>query len=456
MKIEVGARIRMSGLEPYQLGSLRGTLSLMNPKFIEAERIGRRTWGIKRMLRFYENSNGHLIAPRGFVYQAAGYMKQFGPVEFADNRRVVDEVDFGWKGEDRQIQTEAVDTMLNRDHGTLIAPTGSGKTVMGLRIASLRRQPFAVVVHTKELLYQWRERATAFLDIDDGDISLIGDGHKPVAGKNIYIGLVQSMKKMWVDVEPHVGHLIVDECHRAPSKTFTEVVSRFRAKYLLGLTATPTRRDGLNKVIFWTMGPGWYQIDEKTVEKQGDIVPANVIRRTTSFISSYDPTEEYTSMLKELVLDPTRNDQIAADVRGDFFRHHGTILVLTDRIDHARILSNRIKAAGVRRTVELTGRTKRKVRAGIIKSVEELNIDCIVATGQLIGEGFDCPHLDAVFLTTPIKYHGRLTQYIGRVLRPSEGKEKARIYDYVDANIHVLNKSWMKRRATYRRRGWVA
>lgn len=455
MKIEVSNKARIIGASAMVNGALRGQLSMLNPKWVENDRMGRYNGNTPRMLSFADsNQFGETLIPRGHLYDAARFLSQFGEVEYVDRRRELSPIDVSFKGALRERQAAAVKVMLARDHGTLCAPTGAGKTVMGLAIIAERAQPSLVLVHTKELLNQWKDRAETFLDLPGG-VGLVGGGNKFKPGKPLYVGLVQTVRKRIAEIDQHVGHVVVDECHRTPSATFSDIVTGFSAKYLTGLTATPYRRDRMTNAIFWVIGPCWHKIDELQLESEGDIIPAKIIPRHTTWTTVFDPKKQYGKALKDMTKDVDRNTMIARDVRDDFFLNNGIILVLTDRVDHCRVLAEMIRKAGVVRTAVLTGQTSAKARAGIVTAINNLELDAIVATGQLIGEGFDCKNLDAIFLTTPVKFHGRLTQYIGRVLRPGSGKEYARIYDYVDDKLDVFRKSWASRRRTYLNRGWA-
>ena len=225
-----------------------------NPKYSEAVKRNRYTGNIDRELCFYEDNTEGLICPRG----AAGHIyricqNQGEDIQIIDNRRILPRVDFTFAGELRPLQQDAVTDVLSRESGLLEAGTGAGKTVMGLNIIVQRGQPALVVVHTKELLNQWVDRIGTFLGIPSDEIGIIGSGKFSI-GARITVATVQSLYKRVHEVVPHIGHLVCDETHRAPSRMFTEAVNAFDARYRLGLTATPWRRDGLSKVIFLDHG----------------------------------------------------------------------------------------------------------------------------------------------------------------------------------------------------------
>lgn len=246
-------------------------LTFTNPAYMEAAKMGRWTGNMPRLLRCYEVIRGGsaLSLPRGFARQLIGLARGFNaPFTLDDHRRVLPEVGVHFSGELRPYQDEAVEAMLSHDFGTLAAPTGSGKTVMALKIIAERRQPSLIVVYTKELLEQWIDRICAFLGINRSEIGIIGNGKHSV-GDRITVALVQSLYKCAAKVAPHIGHLVVDECHRAPSRTFTEAVTSFDCKYMLGLSTTPWRRDKLSRLIFWYLGDVLHQVDAAQLVEEG-------------------------------------------------------------------------------------------------------------------------------------------------------------------------------------------
>ncbi len=364
-----------------------------------------------------------------------------------DETQALPTVEIDFQGELRPFQASAVNEMLIKRFGSLSAPTGSGKTVMGLYLIAKRKQPALVVVHTKELLNQWIARAETFLGIPIDEIGVIGSGKKRI-GERLTVATVQSLVKRADEVAPYIGHLIVDECHRTPSKTFTEVVTAFDCRYMTGLSATPWRRDKLSKLIFWHLGDLQHQVDKVALENAGHILKAQVITRKTSFRSSVDPSTEYSQMLKELTEDPDRNRLIASDVAGQI-GHGGVALVLSDRKSHCLDLQEMLKNQfGINAEV-LTGDVPTHQREEIVSRINAGKVPVLVATGQLIGEGFDCKHLSTLFLATPIRFSGRLLQYVGRILRPGPGKEIPKVFDYVDGHVGPLAAAAKARQRVY-------
>lgn len=393
-----------------------------------------------KILHFYHEDPAGLEIPRGFIRQLIGLVKTSGEhYRLEDRRRLLSEVEFNFTGQLRPFQEEAVKAMLARDFGTLAAPAGCGKTVMACCTIAHRKQPALIITHTKELMHQWVDRIGQFMQIPAGEIGQIGDG-KHTVGERITVALVQSLYKCTSEVAPLVGYSIVDECHRTPSRTFTEAVSAFDCKYMTGLSATPWRRDGLSKLIFLYVGDVVHEVDKNALIETGDILRAEVITRETDFRPEADPTEEYSRMLTELTEDRERNSLIAEDVVKESRNGGGVCLVLSDRKSHCRELQRLLSSRGIRAHL-LTGDLRNRERQQVVEDLNAGRVKVLVATGQLIGEGFDAKALSTLFLATPIKFDGRVLQYLGRVLRPAPGKPKARVYDYVDSRVGVLRTS---------------
>ena len=409
--------------------------------------MGRWNGNTPHSIRLYEVIASGLSIPRGFLPQLIGITRSFGErFQIQDRRRVLPEVEFHFCGHLRPFQEETVKAILSRDMGTMAAPTGSGKTIMALYLIARRKQPSLIVVHTKELLNQWASRIEQFLGIPSNEIGRIGDGERLI-GEKITVALVQTLYKCTSSVFPYVGYLIVDECHRTPSRTFTEAVSAFDCRFITGLSATPWRRDRLSKLIFWYVGNVVHEVKKDDLIQTGDVLRAEVISRETSFRPHWDPTLEYSKMLSELTEDPARNRLIASDVAKEAGNGGGICLVLSDRKTHCSTLQGLLTQKGIKSEL-LTGDVLDQERKDIVGNLDAGKIKVLIATGQLIGEGFDCKDLSTLFLTTPIKFDGRLTQYLGRVLRPALGKGKARVFDYVDP-VAVLQAAAKARKRVY-------
>lgn len=427
-------------------------LQFVNPKWIENNRMGRWNKGTPKILKYYRKlPRGGLSIPRGYMRQIYLICRRLDePIEIDDRRQRLEEIDFDFEGRLKSFQQKAADIMLAKDFGTLSAPTGSGKTVVALHMIARRRQPALVIVHTKDLAVQWTDRIKTFLKLPADEIGLIGGGRKKIAS-GITVAMVQSLYKCAKEVAPLIGHLIVDECHRTPSRTFTEAVTAFNTHYMLGLSATPWRRDKLSKLIFWHLGDVHHEVSKSHLLEKGHILDIEVFIRNTAFKPYYDPVNEYSKMLSELTANDERNRLIAADIAAELKKGMaGSVcLVLSDRKHHCETLRAILKHKHHLSAGLITGDVSIAQRQQVLEQLKQGEMRVLIATGQLIGEGFDHPGLTTLFLTTPIKFSGRVIQYLGRVLRPVQGVEKARIYDYVDVHVQPLVAAARARQRVY-------
>jgi superfamily II DNA or RNA helicase len=442
--------LRLTGIPAQLYDLLIQRLKFPNPKYLENARMGRWNRGVPKELRFYYRlRGGGLVIPRGFIRQLITTCRRLDiTYTVEDRRRSLPPVDYAFNGQLRPFQKQAVQHMLRKEFGTLNSPTGSGKTVMALYILAQRRQPALIIVHTADLARQWSERIETFLNIPVKEIGRIGGGKKKI-GEKITVALVQSLYKCAETVAPQVGHLIVDECHRTPSRTFTDAVTEFDARYMLGLSATPWRRDNLSKLIFWHLGDVHHQVEKNDLIRTGQVLPADIIFRETEFKPYYDPVQEYSKMLSELTLDDDRNRLIAADIAAEAASHPGICLVLTDRKKHCDSLAALLRYGFSLPVDILTGDLNAGERQQVMDRLQEGRIKVLIATGQLIGEGFDCRELTTLFMATPVRFSGRIIQYLGRILRPAPGKKRARVFDYVDINVEPLLKAADARKRIY-------
>ncbi len=401
MIITITNRLSLAAVPPALRQMLIEKLEFPNPKWLENERMGRWNRGTPPRLKFYGKAGSDgLWIPRGCLRQLILECRRTG-VDYCieDRRRRLPPVDFDFHGLLRPFQQAAVAQMLARDFGTLNAPTGSGKTVMALAMVARRRQPALIVVHTKELAAQWVERIETFLGIPPDACGLIAGGRSRI-GERVTVALVQSLYKCAEEAAARTGFVVVDECHRCPSRTFTEAVTGFDSLYMLPY---------------------------------------------------HDPVAEYSRMLAELTADTERNLLIAGDVAQEAAATSGVCLVLSDRKAHCENLQTLLRLRFKVESDLLTGDLAMVERQRVIERLNAGQLRVVIATGQLVGEGFDSSRLSTLFLATPIRFSGRVLQYLGRVLRPAPGKEKARVFDYVDVQVDTLVHAARARQRVYRR-----
>lgn len=450
MNIEVSNKILLAAMPLYFADKIRKRLTMPNPKYDEAVKMKRYVGNISRELKCYEDTQEGMIIPRGFVLQLIRLATQTETSwKIIDQRRTLPEVPYTFQGELRGYQQKAVGDILKHDFGVLNAATGSGKTTMALAVIAARRQPTLIIVHTKELMKQWVDRACQFLNMVPDEIGIIGNGKKRI-GEKLTIGIVNSIYPIADEIKDKFGFVVVDEAHHCPSRTFSEAVSAFDCRFMLGLSATPYRRDCLTKLIYWYLGDQVHAVNKARLIQEGSIMKPEVLTRRTGFVSEYDLTTEYSRGISELTRDPERNRLIVSDVANYIQDNAGPCLVLSDRKSHCEVLAEMLTVQGIK-TAILMGNLSTGKRKEVMEMIRAEGAQAIVATGSLVGEGFDLPALSALFMATPLKFSGRVTQYVGRVLRPAPSKDRAVIFDYQDINEPVLMSAARSRMKVYQR-----
>jgi superfamily II DNA or RNA helicase len=449
--VDSAIRIFEADLSEEVLHAIEADLTLPNPKWEQVEtysRSRRRNYQ-PEFLTYFLRKNNVLIMPRGYIHTLHYRLKGL-PYHIVDRTRTLEPVNIPFRATLHPYQKKAVKDATSRRFGVIEAPPGAGKTVIALRIIAHRKQPALVIVHTKELMYQWLKRASQFLGISEEEIGLIGDGKKRI-GSRLTIAIINSLYKVIDEVKPCIGHLIVDECHHVPARTFTDAVSKFDCSFMLGLSATPYRRDNLTKIIYFYLGDRMHWIKPHELQAIDRIMRAKLILRHTGCSYFFD-SDEYQYMISALVNDTKRNKIIIGDVIQRTGACSGGIaLVISDRVSHCEELYKGISSQGIKACL-LTGSVPVKERARIVEALNGNEAQVLVATAQLIGEGFDLKQLSSIFLATPIKFTGRVKQYIGRILRVTHGKEDALIFDYLDSN-GMLKNSFQSRLWAYQDMG---
>ncbi|EKD45404.1 MAG: hypothetical protein ACD_69C00311G0002, partial [uncultured bacterium] len=355
----------------------------------------------------------------------------------------------------RPEQKKAFLILKQNRYGILAAATAFGKTIIAAKIISERKVNTLILVHRQQLLEQWRERLSTYFDIPSKSIGIIGGGKNKPTG-NIDIAMLQSIAKPAAQIQiAQYGQVIVDECHHISAFSFEKVMKQIRANYVLGLTATPNRKDGHHPIILMQCGPILHRVDDKSCIKASKMQHRICIRNTTFTQSHTETTPKISDLYKELVNCEMRNEQIFNDVI--MALKEGRIpLLLTQRIAHLDWFATKLKSC-VEHLFILRGGMKKSEREEILFKLASLpdgTQRLILATGSYIGEGFDDPKLDTLFLTMPISWHGTLQQYVGRLHRKHENKKDVVVYDYVDIESPLFYKMYQKRLKKYRTMGY--
>lgn len=457
--------IRKEDLAPHLRGKLLRLASFQNPEFLLAQRMRMNTYGKPRVISCGRETAEHLVLPRGcreaaFALLAAHHAE----VEVDDRRETGVPQDFAFSGALREGQMLAVREMLRHDDGILAAGTAFGKTVAALWLVAKRGTSALVLVNRRQLLDQWVRRIATFLGIPEKEIGRIGGGRRKETGR-IDVATIQSLQRKGVvdDCVGRYGFVVIDECHALSAPTFELVARHICAKYVLGLSATPIRKDGHHPIIAMQCGPVRYRADARA-QVLAEPFAHVVVVRPTDFHLSLELEEAangkerpvFAAVGTELAANEARNSQIAADA----IRAAGegrTPLVLTDRREHVATLAALV-GREVGHVFPMLGGLGKKAMArmlGELVALPENEPRVIVATGQFLGEGFDYPRLDTLFLAMPISWRGRIAQYAGRLHRLHEGKKEVRIYDYADLNVPLLVRMFDRRCEGYAAIGYT-
>lgn len=446
--------VEKSGLPEAILDRLNRLAAFQNPEFYKAQAMRLPTYDKPRVIGCAEEHPKFLALPRGLLDELTLLLKRHKiEPRIEDERFTGRAVDVTFKGALRENQAEAVSRVMKHDEGVLCAGTAFGKTVAAAFVIAARRTNALVMVHRAQLLDQWRERLAAFLDLPMESIGQIG-GSKTKRTGIIDVAMIQSLyrKGEVKDLVAEYGHIVVDECHHLAAVSFEQVMRRARAKYVLGLTATPVRKDGHHPVIYMQCGPIRFNMPVRS-QVESSPLEHRVIPRTTAanWTSNSPPTIQELYAL--LAADTSRNEQIVRDVVGAV-RKGRSPLVLSGRTGHVERLCMRLRQH-CDKVVMLKGGMAEKERARLM---QELVIDdaprIVVATGSYIGEGFDDPRLDTLFLAMPISWHGTLQQYVGRLHRLHDRKKIVEVYDYVDGSIPMFARMFDKRLRGYKALGY--
>jgi superfamily II DNA or RNA helicase len=445
-----------AALPPSLLARLKHLASLHNPLFYERQRLRLSTRQTPRLIRCYEEDLTHLHLPRGLYAQAEEAVAGAGSRLVIEDRRPAPErLPLEFHGELTPQQQQAVTTMLTGDDGVLVAPPGAGKTVIACALIAERKLPTLILAHSKPLLEQWRTQLQTLLGLPSKQIGQRGGGRRKRTGI-VDLAMIQSLKAV-DDLEAFFsgyGLVVVDECHHLPAFSFESAIRRAPVRHFLGLTATPYRRDGLQEIVTMQCGPIRHQI--ATREGPAGKIDLELRVRETTFAPAGAAEMPIQELFRLLVQDQERIGLVCDDVI-ESLAERRRCLVLSQWKEHCALLADRLRSNGVEPIV-LEGGLGKRARSVLLDRIESTPRDeplVVVATGQYLGEGFDCPQLDTLFLAFPVSFKGRLVQYTGRLMRAQEHKTDVRVYDYADVRLPVLRAMHMRRLATYKTLGFT-
>jgi superfamily II DNA or RNA helicase len=450
--------VEKKDLPPAMLNRLLRLAAFQNPEFYKAQAMRLSTYDKPRVIACGQEFPQHIAVPRGCLTETMALLEahKIRP-EVRDERYAGTAIEAEFQGQLRPLQEEAVAKITGYDEGILCAPTAFGKTAVAAWLIAKRKVNTLVVVHRQQLLDQWQERLGMFLDLPAESIGHIGGGKMDRTGC-VDVAVIQSLyrKDGVKDFVAEYGQVIVDECHHISAFTFEQVMRQVKAKYVVGLTATPTRKDGHHPIVYMQCGPVRFSMSARTMTETTPF-EHKVTPRHTEFRMAPELTEvAIQDIYAALVDDASRNEMIADDIVRAI-ESGRCPLVLTGRTDHLQYFA--AKLAGVAKHVFVLkggmGKKQRRETAAALAVVPESESRVILATGSYIGEGFDDARLDTLFLAMPISWKGTLQQYVGRLHRLHDNKRFVQVYDYVDNYVLMLARMYERRLKGYAAIGYV-
>ena len=427
-----------------------------NPEYTERRKMRRWTGGTDRKLQIAEYRDGHLVVPRGGVAKLLEVAERYGVKPKFEDRRFPGQAPpprSCWpqvKAYLRDYQLTAVHRAKTNLQGLIVGPCGCGKTTIGAGLIARLDTPCIVLVHTRDLVSQWVDRIETKLGLNVG---IVGGGEHEL--RPVTVATVQTLVQMEANdrrrLAQHFGLAILDEAHHSPAVSFREILGLFPARYRVGLTATPTRSDGLTDVMFWAIGRTLHTITHQRLIACGHLEAPRVLPVRTEFRypkprNGKERRGWWNRVMNALIADPVRNDQICQIVQREYQGGH-VVLVLSGRVDHCDRLAKLLNGRGVP-AMAMTGQTPKKKRQQILDDVRSGHLR-VVCGGNVADEGLDLPSLSRIVQAFPGKAESKAIQRLGRLMRPSPGKPQAVLFDLVDHHIPTCRKQWNMRRKAY-------
>ena len=449
--------VETAGLPSSLINQIKRLAAFQNPEFYKKQAMRLSTALTPRVISCAEDHPQHIGLPRGCVQNLDELLGELGvALSIEDKRTDGHQLDVDFHGELTPTQENVVQAMIEHDIGVFVAPPGSGKTVVGANLVARRKCSTLIFVHRTQLLEQWIAQLSLFLNLKTKEIGQIGGGRRKPNG-SLDVAMMQSLvrKDEVDDAVATYGHVIIDECHHVPAVSFERILREVRARYVVGLTATPQRRDGHHPILELQLGPVRYTIGAKSLAAARAFDHKLIVRETEFHLPGDAADVGIQDIYRELAQDDRRNRIILDDVVQALEEKRSPIL-LTERRDHLEYFAKRLRGL-TRNLIILQGGMKTKDRrAGIARltTTPETEERLVLATGRFIGEGFDDARLDTLFLAMPVSWKGTLVQYAGRLHRKHHAKTEVRVMDYVDRNVPMLARMFEKRMRGYRAMGY--
>ncbi len=448
------AVLEKSQLSPNIISFLREKLNFMNTDYLVKRRLGKSVYRVQKFFKLIEENGEQVLLPRGFLTNLTDFCDSNGiGYKIVDQRPNLNHTDYASNIKLLPAQIPSAEVALKNDCGVIVAPSGSGKTIIGLEIIARRRLPALILVNRRQLLSQWVDRIQTFLGITKKDIGQY-HGVKKKEGKQITVAMMQTLVRAadFAELQNKFGTIIVDECHHVPAKSYREVVSQFNPKHIYGLTATPKRKHNDEQLIYMYLGNTIAEIKEDlhiaeptASYKSGKT--AVITKETNLHVPFKFSTDNFQLLAKLICFDTARNQLIVNDILEQISQGK-KVLLLSERRDHLEILGLYLK--GQCETITISGEDSNTQRALKIKQIHGGHYQAILSTGQFFGEGLDVQNINCLIIAFPFSFEGKLIQYIGRL----RGKDNSKtIIDYEDKKIAFLERQFKQRKRYYKKIG---
>jgi len=449
--------VEKTGLPSAMVNRMRRIAAFQNPEFYKKQGMRLSTALTPRVIFCAEEEVEHVALPRGCFTDLRELLEEHDSQLVVEDRRTDGQpLDVRFEGTLTDEQQKAADVFEGEDMGVLVAPPGTGKTVIGIHLIAKRARNTLVLVHRQQLLDQWRSQIAMFLGLELSKIGQIGGGKRKPTGQ-IDVAMIQSLVRRGdvADLIAEYGHVIVDECHHIPAPSFERLLGEAHARFVTGLTATPRRRDGHHPITEMQLGPVRYTVDQRKLAASRPFEQKLVLRHTNFRYETEQERPPIQDVYRAMVDDPGRNQLLLDDIIQALEQGRSPI-VLTERTAHLAYLKEQLQGFARNIAVLRGGRTSKQRRVALeeLAAVPDDEERLILATGRFIGEGFDDDRLDTLFLVMPISWKGTLIQYTGRLHRLHPAKREVRIYDYIDRHVPMLARMANKRLRGYRSIGY--
>lgn len=442
--------IKKKHLSAKAIQYFKRTSSVVNPDFYKKQNMRVSTYGISRIIELYEEDYEHLYLPIGVLNLIKEKLDKhhilYDVLDLRSKQKMKHKYQF--QGTLTSDQHHVLEKLVEEQHGVLIAPTGFGKTIIGVALASKIRLKTLIIAHRESIAEQWRDKIRAFLNTPD--IGRLDKDHQTL-GYDIDIVLIQSLSKYnhLDEITNQYGLIIIDEAHHLASPSYERCIRKFSAKHIIGLTATLKRSDGLEKIVTTMIGP--VIVDVSHIENE---LSKRLYTRLTNFKLNSMAELSIQDAYKEIIDNNDRNTLILSDIK-DLITQKKNILILTDRIEHFDFLMRKVKEF-TENLLSIHGQMTRKEKTEFQLKLETIEDGFVIlSTGKYIGEGFDNNRLDTLLLTMPFRWRGTLQQYIGRLSRVNSGKNEISVYDYADVQSKFFSAMYLERLKGYKQMGFT-